>query len=312
MEFIPHVVAYVAIGIFVIAVAARFFYWQKMPMHVRWELYPVAHEGKRARHGGSYLEDVDWWKKEREVDRISELKQMLPEMIFLVALREHNPKLWWRSFPFHFGIYMVIGCTFLMFGGGVLGAVAPAAMAGGLGAAIQYICLACGGVGLLLGLLGALGLLHRRLTDPELKDFTAPADLFNLVFFVLAFGTALVTIALVDRDFSKTLGFATALVAFSMAPMSAAAGLEPLLLTATVVLLGALVAYIPLTHMSHFVGKWFSYHEIRWKDAPNLKGGPEEEAIGAALNRPVSWAASHIDGGGKKSWADVATEEVKR
>ena len=311
MELIPYVVAYVAIGIFVIALAARFMYWQKMPMHVRWELYPVAHEGKRVHYGGSYLEEVDWWKKEREVDKISELKEMLPEMIFLVALKEHNPKLWVRSFPFHFGIYMVIGCTALMMGLGLLGHLAPAVMKGGLGVAAQYACVACGGIGLAMGLFGALGLLHSRLTDPDLKDFTAPADIFNLVFFIVAFGCALTSIALVDRDMSRTLGFMASLMTFGMAPIKGA-GLEVILPTISVVLLGALVAYIPMTHMSHFVGKWFSYHHIRWNDEPNLKGGNQEAAIGRNLNAPVSWKAPHINGDGQKTWADVATEEMKK
>ena len=311
MELIPYVVAYVAIGIFVIALAARFMYWQKMPMHVRWELYPVAHEGKRVHYGGSYLEEVDWWKKEREVDKISELKEMLPEMLFLVALREHNRKLWIRSLAFHGGIYLIIGGTFLMFAYGVMARLAPTAVQGGLGMGLQYLCVAFAGVGLVVGLLGAVALLVKRLTDPDLKDFTAPADLFNLVFFIVAFGVALASIA-VDPDMSTTLAFMTSLITFTMAPMAATSAIEVSLATATVVLLGALVAYIPMTHMSHFVGKWFSYHEIRWKDAPNLKGGPEEEAIGVALNRPVSWAAAHINSDGSKSWADVATEQVKK
>ena len=34
----------------------------------------------------------------------------------------------------------------------------------------------------------------------------------------------------------------------------------------SVVLLSLLTAYIPTTHMSHFVGKYFAYHSIRWKD----------------------------------------------
>ena len=44
-----------------------------MPMHVRWELYPVAHEKGRASYGGSYFEEVDWWTKPREVDKLGEV-----------------------------------------------------------------------------------------------------------------------------------------------------------------------------------------------------------------------------------------------
>ena len=51
MLYLPYFVAYAAILVFVIAVIGRFVMWAKMPMHVRWELYPVAHEAKRAHYG---------------------------------------------------------------------------------------------------------------------------------------------------------------------------------------------------------------------------------------------------------------------
>ena len=133
MSWLPYVVAYVAIGVFVVAVVARFLMWKRMPMHLRWELYPVPHEGKRAEYGGSYLEEVDWWKKPREQDKVAELNAMATEIFFLVALREHNKKLWWRSFPFHFGIYLVIAATFGMIGACLLVLILPGLMRGGFG-----------------------------------------------------------------------------------------------------------------------------------------------------------------------------------
>jgi hypothetical protein len=89
-------------------------------------------------------------------------------------------------------------------------------------------------------------------------------------------------------------------------------GLENLLPQASLVLLGLLMAYIPLTHMSHFVGKYFAYHAIRWNDEPNLRGGKQEAGIHEMLAQPITWAAPHIKGDGKKTWVDAATEEVKK
>jgi nitrate reductase gamma subunit len=312
MELVPFVVTYITIGILTIAVLARFFMWSKMPMHVRWELYPVAHEASRAHYGGSYLEEVDWWKKPREVSMLAELKEMIPEILFLVALKEHNRKLWTFSFPFHFGLYLVIGATAVMFGAGVLGAIWPNAIVGGFGSFLTYVAMACAYAGLGLSLLGALGLLFRRLTDGELKDFTSGADIFNLLFFLVAFGCAAAHLLIVDRDLSKSMFFVQSLVTFKMDVALQGSGTDPLFTTTTVVLMGLLVAYIPLTHMSHFVGKYFAYHSIRWNDAPNLKGGDQEAAIHEVLGYPVSWAAPHIKGDGKKSWAEVATEEQKK
>ena len=127
MTTLVYVIAYLGIVFFLIAVAARFVFWSKMPMHLRWELYPVAHEGGgRAAYGGSYLEESDWWKKKREVSLLGELKVMVPEILFLVALREHNRKLWTWSFPFHFGLYLVAATTIMLLVGGIAGALLPA------------------------------------------------------------------------------------------------------------------------------------------------------------------------------------------
>jgi nitrate reductase gamma subunit len=311
MELIPYVVAYIAVGIFVVACLARFFMWSKMPMHMRWELYPVAHEPGRAHYGGSYLEEVDWWKKPRHSSLWGELKAMVPEILFLVALKENNKKMWNVSFPFHFGLYLVIGCTGLMMGSAVLGAISPAILAGGFGKLLRVAIMACGYGGLGLSLLGALGLLSRRLGDAELKDFTSPADIFNLVFFLLAFGFTLANLVLFDRDFSRTFAFVYGLVTFNMVPLPGGST-QAWMTTISVVLMGALVAYIPMTHMSHFIGKYFAYHAIRWNDEPNLKGGDQEAPINDLLHRPVSWSAPHIQGDGKKTWADVATQDFSK
>jgi nitrate reductase gamma subunit len=314
MELMPYVVSYIGLGIFAVAVVARFLMWRRMPLHVRWELYPVAHEGKRARYGGSYLEEVDWWKKPREKSLVGEVRAMAAEILFLVALREHNRKLWVRSFPFHFGLYLVIGASLLMGADGLLGAISPALANPdqGLGLLCRYASMGCGVAGLGLGLLGALGLIERRLSDPELRDASTGADYFNLLFFVVAFGVALASFALVDRDFRRTFALTQNLVTFNMVALQGE-GLQVLLPSAAAVLLGVLVAYIPLTHMSHFVGKFFAYHAIRWNDEPNLRGGHQEPAIAALLQKKITWAAPHIDSGdGKKSWAEAATEEVKR
>jgi nitrate reductase gamma subunit len=308
MTTLAYIIAYVGLAFFLVAVVARFMMWSKMPMHLRWELYPVAHEGKgRAAYGGSYLEESDWWKKKREVSLLGELKVMVPEILFLVALREHNVKLWKWSFPFHFGLYLVAAATIVMMVGGVAGALLPAAVSapvtGLIGAVLPFL----GGAGLVLGIIGALGLFGRR-RGRSLRDYTAPADLFNLVFFIVVFGVALATFIGFDRQFALVSAFVANLVTFNLAPL-AAGGTAALMVLLSAVLLTLLTAYIPTTHMSHFIGKYFAYHSIRWKDDPNLQGGKEEKVIEELLNRPISWSAPHIRGDGKKTWLEAATEE---
>jgi nitrate reductase gamma subunit len=310
MTTLAYVVAYLGIVFFLLACVARFMMWAKMPMHMRWELYPVAHEGGgKASYGGSYLEETEWWTKKREVSLIGELKVMVPEILFLVALREHNKRLWTRSFPFHFGLYLVAGATALLIFAGLVVGYAPATVAEPVGRVVGLIIPFLGGAGLVLGILGAIGLFIRR-RGRELRDYTAPADLFNLVFFILAFGVALVTFAGFDRDFSLVKTFVTNLVTFNLAPIGDGTG--GLLVVISAVLLALLVAYIPTTHMSHFIGKYFAYHAIRWKDDPNLPGGKQEKTIEELLSRPVTWSAPHIGADGKKSWLDVTLEDQSK
>jgi nitrate reductase gamma subunit len=68
-----------------------------------------------------------------------------------------------------------------------------------------------------------------------------------------------------------------------------------------------LIAYIPLTHMSHFFMKYFLYHDIRWGDEPNVNNPKTESKINVVLNYNVSWSAPHIAGHGRNTWAEVAT-----
>ena len=67
------------------------------------------------------------------------------------------------------------------------------------------------------------------------------------------------------------------------------------------------LAYIPFTHMSHFVGKYFTYHAVRWDDSVNRRGGDIEQRLAEYLTYRPTWAAPHIKADGTKTWADVAT-----
>ena len=309
MHLLPYLAAYVGVGVFLLAVVVRFAMWSRMPMHVRWELYPVAHEGERARWGGSFMEEGEWWTKPRHVDKLSEAKAMFSEIVFLVAVKEHNPKLWTRTFPFHFGLYLVIATVVLLVMNGILAAAWPDVVQGAAGEVLRYAIMLFGYAGTVLCIIGALGLFARR-RGRELRDYTAPADYFNLLFFVVVFGVAGVAFIL-DPTFGVVSAFVANLVTFSFAPIGPGGPATTMALVSAL-LLGLLVAYIPLTHMSHFIGKYFAYHAIRWNDKPNLKGGDEEDTINNLLKQPITWAGPHIKGDGKKTWLDAATEELNK
>ena len=297
---------YGAAAVFLTAVVYRAVRIARLPIHLRWELYPVAHEKGRSSYGGSYLEEPDWWTKPRHSSRLGELKVMIPEILLLAGVREHNRAHWLRSFPFHFGLYLLAGLIGLLLVGGIATATGVSVSSDGdlLARMLYHVTYVVGYAGLALGLIGAGALLARRSFNRDYREYTKAADYFNLAFFIATLAVALVAHAVADPSFTTLRSFCTRLVTFDVA--SGKALLTGL--TVVEIVLGCLLlAYIPLTHMSHFFTKWFMYHDIRWNDEPNFVGGKIERQITKALQYPVSWSAPHIRGDGKKNWADVAT-----
>jgi len=76
-----------------------------------------------------------------------------------------------------------------------------------------------------------------------------------------------------------------------------------------VVVASFLAAYIPLTHMSHMLMKYFLYHRVQWDDAPNRRGGKIEVAARRNLELKPTWQARHVGADGRKSWREIAASE---
>lgn len=296
------------VAVFALGLAVRAVRYSRAPMHLRWELYPVPHEAGKP-YGGSYYEEPDWWRRPRKTSFLGDLKVMLSEIFLHAGLWHHNRKMWMVSYPFHLGIYCVAVFLLLLVAGGVAGAAGPlpggpaAAASSGLAPAIlHYLTLGFGLAGMLLVIVGGLGVLARRLANRDLRSLTAPADYFNLGFILALAVTWFVTWLCVDPSFALARGFVRGV--FDSAPATPV----PPAVAGEMVLLGLFLVYLPFTHMSHFMGKWFTYHHVRWDDSPNL-GAAYERKVAAALNRPVGWSAPHISNPGKKkTWAELARE----
>jgi nitrate reductase gamma subunit len=291
-----------AVVCFVVVVLAKALMYARTPIHMRWELYPVAHDEGYA-HGGSYYENSEWWTKEIKPNKLAELGVMASEILLLKGVQEHNKPMWYWSLPFHLGVYAMFGFFFWLVVGGVLGAV-------GLGGtpvltpAIHWLTQICGYAGIVLTPIGAIGLLVRRSTDPDLKRMSAPIDYFNLVFFVALAGVAVAARFVVDTNFGHASVFVHSLLTASSPAMPL-----PTLFIIEVVLWSLMLVYMPLTRMNHFVAKYFAYHQIRWDDEPNRRGSRLEARVKEALGFGVAWSAPHIQTG--KTWAEVATELPK-
>lgn len=296
-----YLVAYAGVLIFLAGCLVRIIHYARLPVHLRWEIYPVPHEDpERAKHGGSYFEEPEWWTKPARFNLWGEIKAMLPEMLWLKAVWEFNRPLWWRSFCFHFGLYLLIFTALLVAATAAAWQLAPALLSEELLAVLHAVYTTTGWLGAIMVMLGAIGLLLRRLRDPSVRIYTAPGDLFNLVWFIVAVGLLLAAYLTRPQQAPSMLELARGLLAFDTA--------LPLATTQAVALLVAapLVAYIPWTHMSHFIGKYFTYHAVRWDDAPAAWARELERKIAQYLSYRPTWSAPHVMADGKRSWAEIA------
>jgi nitrate reductase gamma subunit len=293
---------YLAVLVFFVAVAARIWKYGSAPVHLRWELYPVTADREKP-YGGSYYEEMEWWKDLPKKNLFHELLAMGEEILFLKGVYENNRGLWYFSYPFHLGLYVLVGLLGLLVVGGVaemLGISVAAGSPSWIGLALHYLTILAGGVGLGLAFLGCIGLLIKRLQDPILKPMTSPADYCNLVYILLLLGVAGAAWLFADPAFATAREIARSLITFQPLPQTSS------IVMLEVILFAVFLLYLPFTRMTHFFAKYFTYHQVRWEDSPNLPGGQWEGKIQEVLNFGVSWQAPHVQTG--KTWGEVAME----
>jgi nitrate reductase gamma subunit len=294
MEYLPAIsifLTYIAIFTLLAVTVFRTVKIAKLPMHLRWELAPVPGEKGKDKYGGSYLEDYEWWTGKREKSIFNEALYMLKEIFFLKAVWENNKGLWIFSMPFHWGLYFFIIMILVL----IFNALA--------GFNLKFAILVLAYLSYLLGTFGSLGLLVKRIADPDLRDFSTVSNYLNLIFLAAMFSIGGFSL-LYYNNFPKLMQeFFRDMINFSWyfdLPL-------PVFFHIIVTMLFAI--YLPFTYMIHFVAKYFTYHSVKWNDEPmndKMAGN-----VNRLLNQPISWSAVHIEGASGKTWVDAATADMK-
>jgi nitrate reductase gamma subunit len=308
-----YLLTYFCIAVFMAAVSRLIYRHLTLPLHVRWEIYPVQHEtAEKNIYGGSYMEKVDWWKSPYEISRLNVFKYMVPEILLLRGLWKENRSLWLVSFPFHLGLYLMMAMVVLLLFNALFTLWGGAAFAAGgvVKILMDSFIFFIGWTGLIAGMIGGLGIFYKRSTDRELKTYSTFADYFKIIFIFLFYFFAFLTVLsgdpFLDGAKAYVLGLLTAGAFVSdYAPGQTMSG------ALTIVLASLLIAYIPLTHMSHMFMKYFLYHNVKWDDVPNRPGSLIESAVVMNLKFKPTWNAKHIGADGKKSWQDIASSAPK-
>jgi len=301
-----YIAIYAGLLIFLAGCMRRIVQYARTPLHLRWELYPLPHEHPyRAAYGGSYFETQEWWRRPQVRNRRGEISVMVEEVVFLKGLRQFNRRLWLPSFLFHAGLYLTIGAIALMLAGALASGFSAAVHVPGLAAAFSRVGSGCGLAAAALVIAGACLLLARRISDSALRNSTHAGDIANLLLFIFAF-SLIAAGALVHGPNAATPGeFARGVLHFDrrlqVAPIFGAG----------IILASALAAYIPFTHMAHFIAKYFTWHAVRWDDRRTEAGGTLEARMALNLSRRPTWSAPHIGADGRRSWAEIAASAPK-
>lgn len=289
---------YLAVIIFIAVTLKKVITIASMPRHLRWDLYPIAHEGPE----GSVFQKVEFWKQPRPVHLAYELAEMAEEIFLLKRTFLYNRKMWNFSYPMHAGFYLIIGWIGLVKFGAILELITGLKISGAStifwAQAVNVATVIAGAAGLVLGLYGCLGLLWMRYTDENLKDFSSPVTFLNLYLLIALFGVGLAAWLVEDSSFVLARGYVVSLYSFKPTAL-------PPLMTLEALLFGIFLIYLPFSRMLHFAAKYFFYHNIMWDDEPLVAGGSLDKTIGGYLHYKAEWSAPHLKSG--DSWLEQAT-----
>jgi len=278
---------WLAAALFVGVSAYRIIRLARLPLNVRWEVYPVPHEAKEKRsYGGSYMEEVDWAATPRAASPLPAYLEIATEVTTLKRVKDHNGYgMWPLSLAMHWGLYLYFAWLALLVTGNVVHV-----------AALSYLTTAVGLAACILGAGGSLGLMVKRATSQDLRLYTTPLDYFNLLFLAAFFLAGLVS-WLGDTSFAAHKAYVGGVLSFRPAHVPAAVATSFLLFELFMI-------YMPFTKLIHYFAKYFTFDRALWDDDFKAKGSAKDRKVTAQLGYNASWAAPHIAPG--QTWLQQA------
>jgi len=292
------IITYLCILLFFIVLILKARRYARYPLHLRWELYPVAHEEHRT-YGGSYMQEPEWWARSRKKSLIGEIMFMIQEIFLFRGCFMRSRGLWFVSYPLHMGVYLLAMWFFLLICGAVLnltGVPVTVESTSVIGRITYWVTVVIGVLSFVLGTFGSIGLVVQRLTKESLRVYSSIADYFNLICLAAVFGSGLCAWYLNDRGFGDMRGYVGNLITFNkLTDMGPAT-------TIHITLTALFIAYLPFTPMIHFVAKYFTFHNVRWDDEPNTRGSRLERQLENLFKQPITWSAPHIE---SKKWSQL-------
>ncbi|MBP2640326.1 MAG: Nitrate reductase gamma subunit [Firmicutes bacterium] len=299
--FISGPLLYIAVITFVVVTGKKILYFSSMPRHLRWDLYPVPHQGPE----GSKYQKVDFSKLKPQVHLMHELWEMGQEILFIKRAFKNNPKIWKSSFPLHAGIYLCAVWMALVICGAIVelaGIPVYKTSPSTLAVVLYYATILCGVAGAVTGLAGTIGLLWMRYFDEGMRDMADFITYVNLYLMLLVFGSALLAWWNVDPGYNWIRSHTMSLV--TLKPVA-----PDLLIAMEIFWFSVFLLYLPFSRMLHFVAKYYFYHDIMWDDESMKPGSKLEQDVIASLHYKLNWNAPHITS--DAAWVDQIPADRK-
>lgn len=299
---IPQIATYISYVFIVGIYIFRAIKIARMPIHLRWELYPVIHD-KGYKYGGSYFEELEWWTKPRHKNNVRSIFFKIRDYLTFPGYYIRKRGYWFGLYSWHIGFYLIVSFHILTFIGALVmvttGLVINAESVNIVGKGIYYLTIVIAVGSFIIGSIGSIIMLIKRLADKDLRAFASPSNYFNYLFFLVIFVSGFISWYFFDPTLSAYREFWKSLITFKYASV------EPASYT-HIVLFSLFLIYLPFTRAAHYFTKLFFFFGVLWDDEPNVKGSAIEKKIKQALSKHVSWSAPHIQSG--KTWGEVATQ----
>ena len=301
MDTLPWITTYFAYVFVVVGYTYKVWKYFKMPTNLRWEIYPIPHE-KGKGYGGSYMEEPEFWTKPPEKNMLADIWDMAKKYLTMSGYYRRVKSYWLGLYPWHVGFYLIVLFDGLILFGAILMKAADLDISGGSansgGQFLYYLTIVVGLTSFILGTIGSIGLLVKRLTDVDLKDYAAPQNFFNYFFFLALFVSGLVSYLVADSTFNGFREFWVGVISGDIISVSTAEYIH-------IMLFNIFLIYLPFTRSTHYITMPLFYFKVRWSDKHNKGGVDEDNRLGQLLSQPVSWSASHIQTG--KNWGEVVS-----
>ncbi|OGN98521.1 MAG: hypothetical protein A2Y58_00095 [Chloroflexi bacterium RBG_13_51_52] len=274
----------------------------RLPLHLRWELYPVIYEPK-SKYGSGFQEDEKGWRKSQGKKLRKGILYLLKENLRFNDYFKSNRGYWLVLFPWHIGFILIVAFHILCFFGALViiaGNPVTANSVYVIGKIFYYCILITGVFSFIAGAFGSIGLILKRQSDKNLKAFATPQNYFNYIFTLIVFLSGLYAWIFADPTFAQYRDFWRGLLTLSPVSVEPATAVH-------IILFSLFLVYLPFTRSMHYITKFFAFFWVRWDDRPNFRGSKVERNITGLLNKPVTWSAPHIKSG--RTWAEITAEE---